>query len=170
VLAGEAGTDRWIMTTALFLVGCCHVVTAAGLSGVRIRARFLLAAAGLASIGIAASPEPARGSSLVHLAWTVLGAAAITIWPAFAVRRGLSQPLVLSGRVAAAVTAVLIALLGWLIVETQDGDALGLAERLTSAVQTSWPFIVALAPQHAAPRERPPKPAPPTARPAPVAS
>jgi hypothetical protein len=42
---------------------------------------------------------------------------------------------------------VLIALLAWLLLETQGGDELGLAERLTTAVQTSWPFVVALAPQ-----------------------
>ena len=29
VLAGAAGTDRWIMTGALFLVGSCYLVTAA---------------------------------------------------------------------------------------------------------------------------------------------
>jgi hypothetical protein len=74
VLASDAGTDRWIMTTAFLLVGGCHLVTAAGPRCVRIRARVLLAAAGMASIGIAACPEPARGSSPVHLTWTVLGA------------------------------------------------------------------------------------------------
>lgn len=158
VLAGHAGADRWIMTTALLLVGCCHVVTAAGLNAVRTRARLLLAVAGLAGIGIALSPEPVRGSSPGHLAWTVVAATAITIWPACAVRRAASQPLVLSGQVAATVTAVLIALLGWLIVETQGGDALGLAERLTSAAQTSWPFVVALALQRAALSARPPEP------------
>jgi hypothetical protein len=30
-------------------------------------------------------------------------------------------------------------------VETQGGSLLGLAERLTSSLQTSWPFVVALA-------------------------
>ena len=33
VLAGHAGTDRWIMTGALFLVGACQLLTAAGLTG-----------------------------------------------------------------------------------------------------------------------------------------
>jgi hypothetical protein len=37
-LAGYAGTDRWIMTGALFLVGGCYLVTAAGLAGVRASA------------------------------------------------------------------------------------------------------------------------------------
>jgi Protein of unknown function (DUF998) len=92
VLAGHAGTDRWVMTSALFLVGGCHLVTAAGLAGLRVPARILLVVAGLASFGIAASPEPVVGSTPQHLAWTSLG-----------------------------------------------------AERLTSSVQTSWPFAVALA-------------------------
>jgi multidrug efflux pump subunit AcrB len=67
-----------------------------------------------------------------------------------------AQPLVLSGWIAAAVAAVLIALLGWLIVETQGGDELGLAERMTSAAQISWPFMVALALRHAEPLVSPP--------------
>jgi len=39
---------------------------------------------------------------------------------------------------------VFFALLGWLFIETRDGSVLGLAERLTSSVQTCWPFIVAV--------------------------
>src|ERR1700704_898176 len=73
-MAGQAGTDRWIMTGGLFLVGGCYLVTAAGLTGVRAAARALLIVAGLAGIGIAASPEPAGGATPRHLAWTVLGA------------------------------------------------------------------------------------------------
>jgi hypothetical protein len=40
---------------------------------------------------------------------------------------------------------VSISLLGWLAIETQGGSVLGLAERLTSSIQITWPFIVALA-------------------------
>jgi hypothetical protein len=43
------------------------------------------------------------------------------------------------------VTAVFLVLLAWLVFETQSGTALGLAERLVSAVQVTWPLIVALA-------------------------
>ena len=70
VLAGHAGTDRWIMTGALFLVGGCQLVTAVGLAGAGVPARILLAVAGRCSIGIAVSPEPARGSTPQHLAWS----------------------------------------------------------------------------------------------------
>src|SRR5579863_9209237 len=42
VMSGYAGTDRWIMTGALLLVGGCQLLTAAGLAGVRVTARLLL--------------------------------------------------------------------------------------------------------------------------------
>jgi hypothetical membrane protein len=145
VLAGHAGTDRWIMTGALFLVGGCQLVTAAGLVGVGVPARILLAVAGLSSIGIAVSPEPARGSTPQHLAWTSLGAVTIAVWPALVARRAPPRPLILSGYGRAVVTAVFIALLAWLVIETQGGSDLGLAERLFLSTETCWPFIVAIA-------------------------
>lgn len=155
VLAGQAGADRWLMTTGLLLVGGCHLVTAAGLTGIPARARITLVIAGLASIGIAASPEPVHGTSHEHLAWTVLGAAAITLWPALAASSSPTRSLLLSSRGAAAGTAVLVALLGWLIIETQGGAMLGLAERVTTAAQTTLPFIIALALRRNTPRAAP---------------
>jgi len=44
-----------------------------------------------------------------------------------------------------------VALLGCLLAETRDGSVLGLAERLTSSIQTCWPFITAVALRRAAP-------------------
>ncbi|MFY9932353.1 MAG: DUF998 domain-containing protein [Streptosporangiaceae bacterium] len=145
VLAGHAGTDRWIMTGALFLVGVCQLVAAVGLAATPAPARIVLAVAGLSSIGIAASPEPVRGSTPQHLAWTSLGAVAIAIWPALVVRRAPPRPWILSGHGYAVVTAVSIALLGWLIIETQGGTDLGLTERLFLSIETCWPFVVAIA-------------------------
>jgi hypothetical protein len=75
----------------------------------------------------------------------VLGAITIAVWPAFAARRAARRPLILSVYGSAAVTAVCVALLGWLFAETRDGSVLGLAERLTSSIQTCWPFIIAVA-------------------------
>lgn len=157
VMAGHAGTDRWVMTGALLLVGGCHLVTAAGLGGIRVPARILLILAGLASIGIATSPEPIVGSTPQHLAWTSFGAVVITLWPAFASRPGSPQPLILSRRGSAVVTAVFLALLCWLVIETQGGSDLGTAERLTSSVQTSWPFVVAVVLWRQAARGRQPE-------------
>jgi len=56
----------------------------------------LLTVAGMAGLGIAASPEPASGATPRHLAWTVLGAVTIAVWPAFAARRASPRPLILS--------------------------------------------------------------------------
>src|SRR5580658_7522788 len=148
VLAGYAGTDRWIMTGALFLVGACQLVTAVGLTGVGVPARILLAIAGLSSIGIAASPEPASGSTPQHLAWTSLGAVTLAVWPAFVARRAPPRPLILSGYGRAVATAAFMALLGWLVIQTQGGRDLGLVERLFLSIETCWPFIVAVALRH----------------------
>jgi hypothetical membrane protein len=157
-MAGQAGTDRWIMTGGIVLVSGCYLVTAAGLTGIRASARALLIVAGLAGIGIAASPEPASGATPQHLAWTTLGAVTIAVWPAFAAPRTSPRPLILSSYGSAAVTAVFVALLGWLFTETRDGSVLGLAERLTTSIQTCWPFIVALTLR----RTRRPRPGPAT--------
>jgi hypothetical protein len=53
---------------------------------------------------------------------------------------------------SAAMTALFVALLGWLFIETRDDSVLGLAERLTSSIQTCWPFIIAVALRRAGPR------------------
>src|SRR6266436_3726056 len=81
-MAGQAGTDRWIMTGGIFLVAGCYLVTAAGLTGARAAARAMLIVAALAAAGSAAPPNPARGATPRHLAWTVLGAVTIAVWPA----------------------------------------------------------------------------------------
>ena len=99
----------------------------------------------LRTASYAISLEPAGGSTPQHLAWTALGAITTTVWPAFAAWRPSRRPPILAVGNAVTVTAAFVALLGWLALETQGGADLGLAERLTSAVQTSWPFIVALA-------------------------
>ena len=154
VMAGYAGTDRWVMTGALFLAGGCYLLTAAGLAGIRRSARILLVVAGLAVIGIATSPEPASGPTARHVAWTVLGAIAIAAWPAFVARRDSPRPMLLSAYGSAAVTVVFVALGCWFLAEAEGGSMLGLAERVTTAVEASWPFVVALTLRRATPRAR----------------
>jgi len=153
-LAALGATDRWIVTSALFLVGACYFVTAGCLQSLRMPARTVLLIAGVSSIGIAISPQPVHGSNAQHLVWTSLGAAAITVWPAFTASRAPSPPLILRARSPAAVTVVFLVLLAWLIAETQHGTVLGLAERLVSGTQITWPFVVALTLQKAQVRER----------------
>jgi hypothetical membrane protein len=143
VLAGRAGTDRWVMTTALFLVGGCYLVTAVGLRRVGTWAALLLVVAGVASMCVAVSPEPAQGSTPQHLAWTALGEAALAIWPASVARRA-SPASIPSVPIMRTMTAISLGLCAWLAMETQRGNALGLAERLSLSVQTFLPFVVAL--------------------------
>jgi hypothetical membrane protein len=153
-LAGQTGADRWIMTAALFLAGGCYLLTAASLAGIRRRARVLLIIAGVAVIGIATSPEPASGPTARHLAWTVLGAITITVWPVFVAGRGSARPRILSMSGSLAVTVVFVTLLAWFFAEAQGGSMLGLAERVTTSVEASWPLVVAVALRRSARRTR----------------
>jgi hypothetical protein len=88
--------------------------------------------------------SPNSGDDQSH-DWRQAWVCPITVWPAFAARRVGPRPPILSVYGSAAVTAVFVGLLGWLFIETQGGSLLGLAERLTSSLQTSWPFVVAVA-------------------------
>ena len=144
VLAGQGATDSWVMTGALFLIGGCQLTTAVGLTTVRLPARILLIVTGLCSIGVAASPEPATGPGPRHLVCAALCAATTAAWPALIARRTERRPLILSVYVCAAVTVVFAALLCWVVIETQGGNDLGLAERVTSSVEGVWPLVVAV--------------------------
>ena len=57
-LAASGTSHRWIMTTALLLTGAAHVVTAWALVPARRNGRMLLAAAGVATLAVAALPAP----------------------------------------------------------------------------------------------------------------
>jgi hypothetical protein len=144
VLAGDAATDRWIVTGALYGIGVCYLATAAGLRAVTLRARVGLVVAGLAAIGIAASPEPVSGGRAQHLIFTVIGAVAIAVWPALGAQTPTPASILVSARVSAVVSLGFLILLSWTVVETQGGASLGLAERVSSAIQTGWPLAVTL--------------------------
>ncbi|MCU1656331.1 MAG: putative integral rane protein, partial [Pseudonocardiales bacterium] len=145
VLAGYGAADRWIVTSALFVIGACYAVMAAGLTELPAAARIGLLVSGVTAFGIATSPEPAQGTTPQHVAFTTVGAVAIAVWPAFVGRRDRYSSVLLGVRVSATVTAVFVALLGWFTAEAWDGSAVGLAERTASSIQICWPFVVALA-------------------------
>jgi hypothetical protein len=151
VLAGQSGTNRWVMTAALLVVGSCQIATGAGLTGVGVPARILLVLTGLSTLGIAASPEPVTGPTPRHLAFAVSCAVTTAVWPALAARRTTARSWILGGTGRATVTVVFAGLSCWLLIAAQDGGGdLGLAERLTSAAQGLFPLVVALALRHAA--------------------
>jgi hypothetical protein len=145
VLAGDTGTDRWVMTAALVVVGTCQIATGAGLTGVRMPARIVLVLTGLSTLGIAASPEPATGATSRHLAFAVSCVVMTAVWPVFVASRRPEQSWILGVRGCAMVTVVFAGLSCWLLIAAQGGGDLGLAERLTSAAQGLFPLVVALA-------------------------
>ena len=146
VLAGQAGSDRWVMTAALVLVGSCQIATGAGLTGVGPPARILLVLTGLSTLGIAASPEPVTGPTPRHLAFAVGCVLTTAVWPAFVARRAPARSWILSVSGCATAVVVFAGLSCWLLIAAQDGGGdLGLAERLTSAAQGLFPLVVALA-------------------------
>lgn len=145
VLSGHAGAHRWIVTSALYAIGACYLVSAAGLGGVlSSRARVGLLVAGLAALGVASFPEPVHGTSRGHALCTAIGAVAITIWPAIVARHRAVLAAVGARACIAAVLAS-AALFVWTVIETRGGAALGLAERVSSALQVCWPFVVIFA-------------------------
>ena len=152
VLAGESGTDRWVMTAALLLVGSCQIATGAGLTGVGMPARILLILTGLSTVGIAATPEPATGPTSRHLVFAVGCVVTTAVWPVLVARCGPAQSWILSVCGCTAVTVVFAGLSCWLLIAARDGGGdLGMVERLTSTVQGLFPLVVALALRHTAP-------------------
>jgi uncharacterized protein DUF998 len=151
VLAGDSGTDRWLMTAALLLVGGCQIATGAGLTAVRAPARILLILTGLSTLGIAASPEPAGGPTSRHLAFAVSCVVTTAVWPVLVARRGPAQPWILSARGCATVTVLFAGLSCWLLIAARGGTGdLGMVERLTSGAQGLFPLVVAVALRQAA--------------------
>ncbi len=153
VLAGQPGTDRWAMTAALVVVGCCQIATGAGLTAVRVPARILLMVTGLSTLGIAVTPEPATGPTPRHLAFAVTCVVTTAVWPLFVARRAPAPSRILGVCGCATVTVIFAGLSCWLLLAARDGVGdLGMAERLTSTAQGLFPLVVALAARQAAGR------------------
>jgi hypothetical membrane protein len=131
-LAARDADDRWIMTVGLFVLGLCHLVTAAGLTEAATTGRVLLALGGAAAIVVAASPQPAA----LHIPAAAVSFGVLAVWPAFS-----ALP---DRRTGVVVTVVMLALLVWLAFELRAGTHLGLSERLLAGFQAVWPLIVVI--------------------------
>ena len=150
-LAALNTPHRWVMTAALVGVGLSHVVTAWALAPAAVAGRSTQGLGGLATLGVAAFPLPAGGgSSSAHTAAATVAFISLAVWPAFAWvphRRVPEQPVaaVLSLRVSAAATGVLLLAVGWFFAELLvGGDKVGLAERVAAGTQALWPLVVVL--------------------------
>lgn len=142
-LYADGATDRWLMTSVLVVVGVCYIVTAYGIDVVRTGARVSLLVGGTASMLLALFPEPENGTSLEHIVTTGVAFAALAIWPCLAVERRPSAPWALRPAATITFTAVVAACTVWFLLELHAHSAAGLAERVVTGLQATWPVIVA---------------------------
>ena len=142
-LAAIATPNRWVMTTALVLTGLMHVVTAGCLPGMRWQGRAVLAGAGVATVGVAALPLPARGEgSALHTVVAALAFVLLAVWPWFGTHDravGLLRPQV--ARPASIVLLVTVASLAVTLV--LPAGVFGLHERLVVGALVLWPAATA---------------------------
>lgn len=142
-LAGHGTAHRLVMTFALGILGCCHLVTAAGLTSIRPSARVTLACGGAATILVTAFPQPVDGTTVPHVASASAAFLALAIWAGHAGANGRPAPLdVRSGWTAMAVIGISILLM---LAAGQAGTAFGLAERASTTLQSLWPLAVVIA-------------------------
>jgi hypothetical membrane protein len=146
-LAAEGATDRWVMTLALAGTGTCHVLTGLALRPAALAGRLILMTGGVATVLVAANPQPAGGGgSLPHTVWAAVGFIALSVWPLAARKRAPEVPAALRPGVSAGAAGMLLGLLVWFGAELiAGGRQVGLAERVLAGAQAVWPLAVVLA-------------------------
>jgi hypothetical protein len=143
--------DRWVTIAAFAVTGACGMATAVALRPAALAGRLVLAAAGAASVLVAANPEHA-GGSLTHGLWATAAFTALIAWPVGAWRRGTSVPWGLRPAVSAAAIGALLARLAWYLAELiTRGGMTGLAERAMCVALVGWPLTVVLSCRRPAP-------------------
>lgn len=157
-LAGRGATDRWAMTATFIVLGLLYVVVAVGLRAVPRSARLLMGLGAVAIIVVGLAPQPARGSSAIHMAAMGVSCGAFLVWPlALVADRRVDPHLRRQSVVAVLAVATTVA---WMCTQAwTDGTWLGAAERVVLLAETVWPIRVALASwrESTARPERPPR-------------
>jgi hypothetical membrane protein len=143
-LAAQGMPYRWLITSALLGVGFCNIVTGLALRPAAEAGRILLILGGVCSMLIAAYPQHSHSGSPAHEAFSVASVVLMTIWPVAAIRREADTPYCLRSRVTYVAVLVNLGLLAWFTVELFNGPLLGLAERMVTADQATWPLAVVL--------------------------
>ncbi len=149
------------MTGALYAVGLGNVLTASALCGLRRSSRLLLAAGGLAGIGVAVFPQPHSGSSALHIGCAAASIVILAIWPATvrvdepttsptdglstALTDGHARSTLLSKPLSLFVAAALLGLDTWLFAAGHGSGQLGVAERVATGAENVWPLAVVVA-------------------------
>jgi hypothetical protein len=128
------------MSTALVALGVCYVLTGLGFDLASPSARVLLVGGGVATMMVAAFPQPVKGNSVVHSIAAAVAFLALATWPACAVRRASNLPL-MSVVAAVSAVAVMCGLLLWFTLELH-GSQRGVAERAAALSEALWPLVV----------------------------
>jgi hypothetical membrane protein len=132
-LAARPATDSWIMTAGLALLGLAYVAAGVGLVAAGPAARAVLALGGLATVAVAALPQPNAG----HVPAATVGFLALAVWP------GMSRGSIRS--IGVSISVALVVLLIWLGIELHAGDLLGLSERILAGAESLTPLAIAVA-------------------------
>ncbi|MDP9240229.1 MAG: DUF998 domain-containing protein [Actinomycetota bacterium] len=131
-LAAHGATDRWVMTTGLAGLGACHFVTALGLRPAGRPGRVALGVGGVATMLVAAFPQPDMGASTAHFWAATTGFVTLAVWPVLAWRN----------RMGLVTSIALLGTVGWFAVELfGKGDLIGLSERFVAGSQALCPLV-----------------------------
>jgi len=142
-LAAIETPHRWIMTVALVLTGLAHIGSALMLPGLRRAGRWVLGAAGLATIGVAALPLPSRSDgSLAHTVVASVSFVLLAIWPWFGADDS-GTPLV-RRRVARPAAVLMVVLVASLTLGSRAGMPFGAHERIVAGLLALWPLATAI--------------------------
>jgi predicted phosphodiesterase/hypothetical membrane protein len=134
-LATAFTPHRWAMTSALVVAGLAHVVTGLALPGLQRAGRLALSGAGMATVLVAAFPEPERGAhTLPHLIATVAMLALLALWPT-----GDTRTPGASRWARAVLPGALFLVAASALLPVPEGS-LGLRERLATGLLASVPL------------------------------
>ncbi|WP_404385736.1 DUF998 domain-containing protein [Knoellia locipacati] len=141
-LAASETPHRWIMTVALVVTGLAHVGSAILLPGMRRTGRWVLAAAGLATIAVALLPLPSRSDgSLAHVVAASMSFVLLAAWPWLGADPR-ATPL-LRPPAARSASVVLLVLVASLPLGVRAGMPFGAHERVVAALLALWPLATA---------------------------
>lgn len=142
VPAAHGASGHRVMTGAFPALGACHLLTARGLRTAAPAGRVAPADGGPAASAAVLLPAPAAGDPRNHGSATAAGSVLLAAWPVLAADDSGAAPWAL--RPAPSVVATAGTAVGAVrfLVEAHRHGAAGVAERVVTAVQCLWPFVV----------------------------
>ncbi|WP_200262158.1 DUF998 domain-containing protein [Streptomyces sp. HSG2] len=142
VLGAYGASGYWIMTGAFLALGLCHVLTALALRAAALPGRLALAGGGASAVAVVLVPTPSSGGSLSHGAVAAAGFTLMAVWPVLAATSEREAPWALRPIPSRVASAAMVLSAAWFVYELDRQGAPGTAERVVTALQSLWPFVV----------------------------